>query len=158
MTTVAAIPISPLDGRYIPVLSTIDSPFSPSGLHLQPYTCGLPASPSSINSASQVPFGSPSPSPSPSAVPMGTRFERPPYDGPGTAIYVRQPTRAQLRENNFVFGSPNRPYYYKDPENKPFIDADGKECGDRWIYIDPKAKRDGESDDERGGKTGCCVM
>ncbi|GAA6062626.1 hypothetical protein JCM10212_000288 [Sporobolomyces blumeae] len=54
-----------------------------------------------------------------------------------SGLYVRQPTRAQLKENNGVFGSPNRPYYYKDPEGKPFIDIDGKICGERWIYVEP---------------------
>lgn len=28
--------------------------------------------------------------------PIGSRYEVVPHDGPGTAVYVRQPTRAQL--------------------------------------------------------------
>ncbi|GAA5887295.1 hypothetical protein JCM6882_002479 [Rhodosporidiobolus microsporus] len=177
MATVAAIPIppmSPLDDRHTPILSTIDSSFSPSSLHLQPYTkphlVVSSSSPTSTHSStSQLAFDRASPILGGSSprmgmglgpVSMGSRFETVPYDGPGTAIYVRQPTRAQLRENNSVFGSPNRPYYYKDPQNKAFIDIDGKECGDRWIHVDPKGKREGEMEDEetRAAKGGCCIM
>ncbi|GAA5839889.1 hypothetical protein JCM11251_001239 [Rhodosporidiobolus azoricus] len=172
MATVAAIPIppmSPLDDRHTPIISTVDSSFSPSSLHLQPYTKPQfsSSSPTSTHSSSsQLAYdrsssmlGGMSPRLG-AAVPMGSRFEKVPYDGPGTAIYVRQPTRAQLREDNSVFGSPNRPYYYKDPDNKAFIDIDGKECGDRWIHVDPKGKREGEMEDEetRAAKGGCCIM
>lgn len=31
-----------------------------------------------------------------SPTPLGSRYEVVPHDGPGTAVYVRQPTRAQL--------------------------------------------------------------
>ncbi|GAA5976315.1 hypothetical protein JCM10908_005455 [Rhodotorula pacifica] len=178
MSTAIAIPMpmSPRDDRHMPVLSTLDSPFSPSSLHLQPYTNptrspsfkGSPimrASPTSSFSSTrsdmirETSFGPSSPPSGSNAVPMGSRHERVPYDGPGTAVYVRQPTRAQLRENNGLFGSASRPYYYKDPEDKPFIDIDGKECGARWIYVDPKAEPgSGDADDSRGAKTGCCVM
>ncbi|GAA5983794.1 hypothetical protein JCM11641_005194 [Rhodosporidiobolus odoratus] len=160
MATVAAIPISPIDDRHMPMLSTIDMSFSPDSLHLQPYTRphGSPNSSSSQLSFGAAPGGG-SPRLASPAVPMGSRFEQVPHEGPGTAIYVRQPTRAQLRENNSVFASANRPFFYKDPSGKPFIDADGKECGDRWIYVDPKAKREGDSSDqERDGKGACCIM
>ncbi|GAA6055382.1 hypothetical protein JCM3770_001081 [Rhodotorula araucariae] len=172
MATVTAIPISPIDDRHTPVLSTIDPSFSPSSLHLQPYTsAAIPiGSPSLSRSPSLLsPSRSPSPTPSPVgsapgvglAVPMGSRCERVPYDGPGTAIYVRQPTRSQLRDNNSLFGSSSRPYYYQDPQNKPFIDIDGKECGIRWIYVDPKARvREASPSDSsvRDDKFGCCIM
>ncbi|BGP14331.1 hypothetical protein JCM10213_004459 [Rhodosporidiobolus nylandii] len=160
MTTVLAVPLSPIDNRHTPILSTIDPSFSPNALHLQPYTRPSNGSPTSSFSASQLSFTADrSPRLGSAAVPMGSRFEKVPHQGPGTAIYTRKPTRAQLRENNSVFGSPNRPFYYKDPEGKPFIDADGKECGDRWIYVDPKAKAECESsDDERGSKERCCIM
>lgn len=54
-----------------------------------------------------------------------------------------------------MFGSPYRPYYYQDPSGKPFIDIDGKECGPRWIYVDPKA---GQDEEGRSSKVGCCIM
>jgi len=38
-----------------------------------------------------------------------------------------------------------------------FIDIDGKECGVRWIYVDPKA-RDRSPDELREDKAGCCIM
>ncbi|GAA5834937.1 hypothetical protein JCM9279_007150 [Rhodotorula babjevae] len=163
MSTVAAIPIRPANSdRHAPVLSTLDPSFSPASLHLQPWTSpsALPStSPSQGYSSSSSP--SPPPpghSPRPAfAVPMGSRCEKVPYDGPGTAVYVRQPTRAQLRDNNSLFGSSSRPYYFQDPQNKPFIDIDGKECGIRWIYVDPKA-REQSSEDGREDKAGCCVM
>ncbi|GJN87191.1 hypothetical protein Rhopal_000136-T1 [Rhodotorula paludigena] len=79
---------------------------------------------------------------------MGSRYEKVPYDGPGTAVY---------RESNGLFGSVNRPYFYQDPRGKPFIDIDGKECGVRWIYVDPKARHDGSRDDKTD-KIGCCIM
>ncbi|GAA6034860.1 hypothetical protein JCM8097_009336 [Rhodosporidiobolus ruineniae] len=170
MATVAAIPIpphSPLDDRHTPVLSTISAAFSPSSLHLQPYTNPRASgSPASTHSSSGSPVGyaggaSPRLGGGSPAVPMGSRFEKPPHEGPGTAEYVRQPSRAQLRENNSVFGSANRPFYYKDPLGKPFIDADGKECGPRWIYVDPKGRSEGGSfteEDSRAAKNGCCIM
>lgn len=102
MSTVAAIPIRPVNGdRHAPVLSTLDPSFSPNSLHLQPWTSPSPL-PSTSPSQGYSPSSSPSPpplghSPRPAfAVPMGSRCERVPYDGPGTAVYVRQPTRAQL--------------------------------------------------------------
>ncbi|BGP38390.1 hypothetical protein JCM10450v2_002335 [Rhodotorula kratochvilovae] len=168
MATVIAIPISPLDDRHTPVLSTLDPSFSPSSLHLQPYTSSaLPIGLASPSLSS--PSSSPSPTPSPVgsvpetgfAVPMGSRCEKVPYDGPGTAIYVRQPTRSQLRDNNSLFGSASRPYYYQDPQNKPFIDIDGKQCGVRWIYVDPKARAREDSPSDSGArddKVGCCIM
>ncbi|GAA6000438.1 hypothetical protein JCM10207_008011 [Rhodosporidiobolus poonsookiae] len=163
MTTVAAIPIpmSPIDDRrHTPMLSTIDSAFSPASLHLQPYTRPSGGSPTSSHSSGSAttPHGSPRPQTPPGAVPMGSRFQKVPYEGPGTAVYVRQPTRAQLRENNSVFGSAHRPYYYKDPDNKPFLDVDGKECGDRWVYVDPKGRAEGDDGLRRDDKAGCCIM
>ncbi|BGP54445.1 hypothetical protein JCM8202_001523 [Rhodotorula sphaerocarpa] len=176
MTTSVAIPMpmSPRDERHMPVLSTLDPSFSPSSLHLQPFTnpTGSPAlrpspslraSPTSSFSSSKSDalgdntFSPGSPPRGSGAVPMGSRHEKVPYIGPGTAVYVRQPTRAQLRENNGLFGSPSRPYYYRDPDEKPFIDIDGKECGPRWIYVDPKAKSE-DGFDSRAAKTGCCIM
>ncbi|KWU44098.1 hypothetical protein RHOSPDRAFT_34323 [Rhodotorula sp. JG-1b] len=160
----------------MPVLSTLDPSFSPSSLHLQPYT--NPTRSPSVR-GSPVMRASPTPSVSTTksdslredvfatgaspdrsaAVAMGSRHERVPYDGPGTAVYVRQPGRAQLRENNGLLGSSSRPYYYKDPEDKPFIDIDGKVCGPRWIYVDPKAGPGNTGGEEsRAVKTGCCVM
>ncbi|PRQ77830.1 hypothetical protein AAT19DRAFT_8898 [Rhodotorula toruloides] len=97
MATVAAIPIpmpiSPRDDRHTPILSTIDPSFSPGSLHLQPYTkpSTSPSNTSPIGSFSSSGTSSPQ-----LAVPMGSRNEKVPYDGPGTAVYVRQPTRAQL--------------------------------------------------------------
>ncbi|KAK4058497.1 hypothetical protein OIO90_000659 [Microbotryomycetes sp. JL221] len=70
-----------------------------------------------------------------------SRDEIVPHDGPGTAVYVRQPTRQQLKSNNGLLSNPNRPYYIKDPLGKPFLDLDGKECGPRWILIDPKGDK-----------------
>lgn len=161
MTTSVAIPMpmSPRDERHMPVLSTLDPSFSPSSLHLQPFTnpTGSPAlrpspslraSPTSSFSSSKSDalgdntFSPGSPPRGSGAVPMGSRHEKVPYIGPGTAVYVRQPTRAQLvsiqngchcsslppsltdaplqqRENNGLFGSPSRPYYYRDPDEKP---------------------------------------
>ncbi|KAM0788495.1 hypothetical protein ACM66B_001627 [Microbotryomycetes sp. NB124-2] len=70
-----------------------------------------------------------------------SRDEIVPHDGPGTAVYVRQPTRQQLKANNGLLSNPNRPYYIKDPLNQPFLDVDGKECGPRWILVDPKGEK-----------------
>lgn len=105
MSTVSAIPIrgAPGDRHHVHVLSTLDPSFSPSSLHLQPYTASSTAPlPSTSPTRGYSPSSSPSPpphnySPRPAyAVPMGSRCEKVPYDGPGTAVYVRQPTRAQL--------------------------------------------------------------
>ncbi|GAA5948756.1 hypothetical protein JCM21900_005284 [Sporobolomyces salmonicolor] len=139
MATVSSIGIS---GPHAPVVSTYDPTFSPASLHLAPYHGPDVVCPESFT----VP-----PSSSSQSVPMGSRYEKVPHEGPGTAIYVRQPTRAQLRENNGVFGSAQRPFFYKDPESKPFIDIDGKVCGDRWIYVDPL-------DGEPRSSTKCCIM
>ncbi|GAA5933874.1 uncharacterized protein JCM15063_000497 [Sporobolomyces koalae] len=145
MATVTTIPMpmSPVRG-HTPMVSTFDPSFSPGSLHLAPFAGGK----SSPSSAFLFPS---SPQMTSSSIPMGSRYETVPYDGPGKATYVRQPTRAQLKENNGVFGSPNRPYYYKCPEDKPFIDIDGRPCGDRWIYVDPL-------DGEAQTSTKCCIM
>ncbi|GAA5851166.1 hypothetical protein JCM5353_007376 [Sporobolomyces roseus] len=145
MATVAAIPM-PVSRGHTPMVSTFDPSFSPGTMRLSPHV-GSNASP---NNGFHYPS---SPSLSSAAVPMGSRYEKVPYSGSGSATYVRQPTRAQLKENNGVFGSPNRPYFYKDPEEKPFIDIDGKVCGDRWVYVDPL---DGES--SSSSNTKCCIM
>ncbi|POY72454.1 hypothetical protein BMF94_4280 [Rhodotorula taiwanensis] len=175
MATAVAIPMptSPRDDRHMPVLSTLDPSFSPSSLHLRPYTNPkrspsmqpspvMRASPTSSFSSTRshdqdLSFSPSSPPRGAIGVPMGSRHERVPYDGPGMAVYVRQPTRAQLRENNGLFGSASRPYYYRDPEEKPFIDIDGKECGARWIYVDPKAQSE-HGQPSRASKTACCIM
>ena len=121
MSTAVAIPMpmSPLDQRHMPVLSTLDPSFSPSSLHLQPYT--NPTRSPSVR-GSPVMRASPTPSVSTTksdslredvfatgaspdrsaAVAMGSRHERVPYDGPGTAVYVRQPGRAQLVRFSFA--------------------------------------------------------
>ncbi|GAA5847182.1 hypothetical protein JCM3766R1_001826 [Sporobolomyces carnicolor] len=147
MATVSAIPMSPTGRGHTPIVSTFDPSFSPGSLHLAPFVnnnnqhdSGLlhSSSPSSTMSSSH-------------AIPMGSRYERVPYSGPGSATYVRQPTRAQLKQNNGVFGSPNRPYYYRDPKGENFIDIDGKVSGERWIYVDPL---DGAS----STTTKCCIM
>ncbi|GAA5880090.1 hypothetical protein JCM1840_000175 [Sporobolomyces johnsonii] len=140
MATVSSVGIS---GPHGPVVSTYDPAFSPASLHLAPYHTPETATTDSFTSSARS---------SSQAVPMGSRYEKVPHEGPGTAVYVRQPTRAQLRENNGVFGPAQRPFFYKDPENKPFIDIDGKVCGDRWIYVDPLG---GE---ERSNTTKCCIM
>ena len=88
MATVAAIPM-PTSRGHTPMVSTFDPSFSPAGLHLSPYA-GSNASP---NSGFSYPS---SPSMSNPAIPMGSRYEKVPYSGPGSATYVRQPTRAQL--------------------------------------------------------------
>ncbi|GAA5869012.1 hypothetical protein JCM16303_000336 [Sporobolomyces ruberrimus] len=144
MATVSFVPMSPTRG-HTPMVSTFDPSFSPGSLHLSPFNGGS-SSPTSS-------FGSSSPTLSSQAVAMGSRYEKVPYAGPGSATYVRQPTRAQLKENNGIFGSPNRPYYFKDPEGKPFIDIDGKTSGERWIYVDPL---DGEA--ASSSNTKCCIM
>ncbi|GAA5946325.1 hypothetical protein JCM3765_000198 [Sporobolomyces pararoseus] len=144
MATVSAIPMSPTGRGFTPIVSTFDPSFSPGSLHLSPFAA-------SENSPSSSFLNSASSSPSSQAIPMGSRYERVPYSGPGSARYVRQPTRAQLKENNGVFGSPNRPYYYRDPKGASFIDIDGKVSGERWIYVDPL---DGEST----SNTKCCIM
>ncbi|KAG0667509.1 hypothetical protein C6P46_000040 [Rhodotorula mucilaginosa] len=106
MSTAVAIPMpmSPLDQRHMPVLSTLDPSFSPSTLHLQPYT--NPTRSPCVRGGSPVMRASPTPSMSTTksdsfredvfatgssadrstAVPMGSRHERVPYDGPGTAV------------------------------------------------------------------------
>lgn len=94
MATVATVPLSPLDDRHIPVVSTLDPTFSPAGLHLAPYTTRpFSSSPTPSSSSSDSPTSADAPG---FAVPMGSRYEKVPHDGPGTAVYVRQPTRAQL--------------------------------------------------------------
>lgn len=114
MATAVAIPMpmSPRDERHMPVLSTLDPSFSPSSLHLQPYTKpkrspsmqpspDMRTSPTSSFSSTKshdqdMSFSPSSPPRCSVGVPMGSRHERVPYDGPGMAVYVRQPTRAQL--------------------------------------------------------------
>ncbi|GAA5906395.1 uncharacterized protein JCM6883_005537 [Sporobolomyces salmoneus] len=143
MATVTAIPMSPTGPGHTPMVSTFDPSFSPGSLHLAPFAASslsdsfLQSSPASLSSP---------------AVPMGSRYEKVPYSGPGSATYVRQPTRAQLKENNGVFHSPNRPYYYRDPSGAAFIDIDGKVSGERWIYVDPL---DGVSP---SSSKACCIM
>ncbi|KAI5481714.1 BRCT domain containing protein [Pseudohyphozyma bogoriensis] len=94
------------------------------------------------------------------ARPTGSRYEVVPHTGPGTAIYVIQPTRAQLKANNGLFGSANRPYYYRDPEARPFIDIDGNECGVRWILVDPQGGHEAKTEKPGAGSAdkGCTIM
>lgn len=87
MATVSFVPMSPTRG-HTPMVSTFDPSFSPGSLHLSPFNGGS-SSPTSS-------FGSSSPTLSSQAVAMGSRYEKVPYAGPGSATYVRQPTRAQL--------------------------------------------------------------
>jgi len=94
MATVATIPMpmSPVGRGHTPMVSTFDPSFSPGSLHLAPFNNN--GSPENSPTSS---FLSPAPSSlSSHAVPMGSRYERVPYNGPGSARYVRQPTRAQL--------------------------------------------------------------
>lgn len=87
-----------------------------------------------------------------------TRDERPNHEGPGTAVYVRQPTRSQLKAAAVgLFESPYKPYYFADPSGKPFIDVDGRDCGPRWILVDPSGGRKLKKDGSDDGK-GCCIM
>ena len=59
-----------------------------------------------------------------------------------------------------LFGSPYRPFYYKDPLCKPFIDIDGNDCGPRWVLVDPSGdkKKVGGVNVEDAGDKGCVVM
>lgn len=100
-----------------------------------------------------------------------SRFETPPHTGPGTSVYVRQPTKDQIvrplssffrddpsslvldhglsliiSQKSNLFADPKRPFYFRDPEGQPFIDIDGKICGERWIMVDLRA---GEEDKGR---------
>lgn len=60
--------------QYQPTVSTFDpSPFDPSSLSLHP-----------------------------SQTSVGSRFEVVPHEGPGTAIYVRQPSRSELVRSTFL--------------------------------------------------------
>lgn len=58
-----------------------------------------------------------------------------------------------------LFGSPYKPFYYKDPSGKPFIDIDGNDCGPRWVLVDPsssKKKTAGVVGED--SEKGCVVM
>ncbi|KDE03429.1 hypothetical protein MVLG_06092 [Microbotryum lychnidis-dioicae p1A1 Lamole] len=91
-------------------------------------------------------------------LPVGSRYESVPHVGPGTAVYVRQPTRSQLKANSGLFSNPNRAFYIPDPEGKPFVDVDGVESGPRWILIDPQGKVGSDDGKKHKEERGCCIM
>ncbi|SCV67841.1 BQ2448_5452 [Microbotryum intermedium] len=91
-------------------------------------------------------------------LPVGSRYETVPHVGPGTAVYVRQPTRSQLKANSGLFSNPNRPFYIIDPEGAPFVDVDGVESGPRWILVDPQGKVGSDDGSKSKEEKGCCIM
>ncbi|KAK4053461.1 hypothetical protein OIV83_001628 [Microbotryomycetes sp. JL201] len=113
-------------------ISSFDPNFDPSILRTSPALPPLSAHRAMMSTSTTMANNG--------ARPRCSRDEVVPHDGPGTAVYVRQPTRQQLKANNGLLSNPNRPYYIKDPLNQPFLDVDGKECGPRWILIDPKGE------------------
>lgn len=68
--------------------------------------------------------------------------------------------RSQKAASVGLFGSPYKPFYYKDPSGKPFIDIDGNDCGPRWVLVDPSGgkKKVGGVNAEDAGDKGCVVM
>lgn len=57
------------------------------------------------------------------------------------------------------------PFFSKSAEKKgklirasalQFIDVDGKECGPRWVLVDPKGVKAGEEPESE--RSGCVVM